>query len=100
MSTMRAWSLIQLILTVILLLPAPVFAACGGSTAIPQCDDVCPAGQACVESGGVCGCQPTALPCGALTGAPTCSGSCPPSQPVCATLAGGCACIPTPSSGG
>jgi hypothetical protein len=99
MSTMRASSVIPLILTAVLLMPAPVFAACGGSTSAPQCDDACPAGQACVASGAVCGCQPTTLPCGALAGAPACSGSCPPSQPVCATLAAGCACIPAPASG-
>jgi hypothetical protein len=103
MSTMRTVSLITLILAATLLASTPAFAACGGSTPFPQCDDVCPLGLVCANSGGGCGCVAPTSPCqdpGNPDGPPVCYGSCPNQAQVCATLAGGCACIPTLSEWG
>jgi len=86
-----------------LLLPAAALAACGAGTPFPQCDDTCPLGMVCMNVGGSCGCQVPTSSCqapGNPNGPPVCYGACPPSQPICATLAGGCACIPTLSEWG
>ncbi len=100
---LRSSLLLALLAVASLTLPSSAGATCGGSTPFPQCDDVCPPGLVCRNDGGVCGCLPRAAPCTDPlnpNGAPVCYGSCPPSQPICATLAGGCACIPTLSEWG
>jgi len=86
-----------------LLLPTAALAARGAGTPFPACDDTCPLGMVCANVSGSCGCQLPTSSCQALTnpnGPPACYGACPPSQPICATLAGGCACIPTLSEWG
>jgi hypothetical protein len=82
----------------LVLFAAPAEAACGVGTPFPQCDDVCPPGLVCANNGGTCGCVAPTAPCQDPlnpNGPPVCYGSCPNPSQVCATLAGGCACIPT-----
>jgi hypothetical protein len=96
-------SLIAMLL-VALLAGAGVAAPCGPGTLPPQCDGACPPDQMCANSGGSCVCQPAPFACqdpGNPSGPPLCWGECPPSAPICATLAGGCACVvPTLSEWG
>ena len=77
---------------------------CGLGTLRPQCDGACSEGQMCADNGVSCVCQPTTSACqdpGNPNGPPVCWGVCPPSRPICATLAGGCACeVPTLSEWG
>lgn len=104
MSTRRISSMIALLaLAWVLSLPAAALAVCGGTTPFPQCDDTCPLGLVCTNVAGSCGCQAPTSGCqapGNPNGPPVCYGACPPSQPICATLVGGCACIPTLSEWG
>lgn len=77
--------------------------ACGASISAPQCDGYCPGGgQACVDTGGSCGCVPSgSVPCGGIAGSPQCWGECPSGMPICADNAGSCACVvPTLSEWG
>lgn len=95
--------LLALFALAVLALPCSALAACGAATPFPQCDDTCPLGLVCANQGGACGCVAPTSACsdpGNPDGPPVCYGSCPPSQPICATLAGGCACIPTLSEWG
>ena len=104
MSTIRIVQLIAVILTATLFTSTPAFAACGPGTLFPQCDDNgCPPGLVCGNNGGSCGCVLPVAPCQDPLnpqGPPVCYGSCPNPSQVCATLVGGCACIPTLSEWG
>ena len=104
---LRSFVLLASFTVAIPVVPIAALAACGGSTAFPQCDDTCPPGLVCADSGGSCGCVALpGVPCGdpanpgGPNDAPACYGGCANPAKVCGTLAGGCACIPTLSEWG
>lgn len=61
----------------------------------PVCEGSCLPGQACVNAGTQCACEPTSTPCEAA-GGPTCDGDCPPDH-ACQLFSGGCQCQLVPA---
>ncbi|HYB99131.1 MAG TPA: hypothetical protein VEC57_08325 [Candidatus Limnocylindrales bacterium] len=62
--------------------------------AAPVCGGLCPAGQVCTDTGGLCQCAGEPLPSCEQTASPICGGICAGGQ-ICVDNGGTCACRPT-----